>query len=133
MNNQENKVAKKRSINMKTKLADEVKIDLPKMHMKYLKKFRGIHNFINKFIYVPDVINGGDSDNLSDRLRDTCEVGQFLSSATMKYELVQVCFDKLMRLKFRYLFQDTGSGLCSIAWLIETSDGWEVEKIEAFV
>ena len=119
--------------NQEKQLASAVKLELPKAHMKYLKKFRGFHNFINKFIYIPDVINGGDSDNFSDCVKNTCAVGEFLSSESIDYTLIGIAFDKSMHLTFRYLFQEKSSGLCSIANLVETTDGWEVKKIESFI
>jgi hypothetical protein len=132
MKNQVNKTNKKKSLNIKTTISNMVRAELPKMHLKYLKIFKGNHNFINKFIHVPDIINGGDSDNMKDFNRNTHDVGQYLSTKSIQYDLIGFSLDKSMHLKFQYLFQDKDSGLCSIAWLIETTKGWEVNKIEAY-
>lgn len=117
---------------IKKTISNEVRSELPKMHLKYLKRFRGNHNFINKFIHVPDLINGGDSDNIKDFNQNTHDIGRYLSTKSIQYDLIGFSLDKSMHLKFQYLFQDKNSGLCSIAWLIETLEGWEVNKIEPY-
>ena len=133
MKNQENQTTFKKSLSLKAKIANEVKAELPKLHSKYLKKFKGRHNFVNKFIYVPDVINGGDGDSLKDFIKSTGEFGQAVSTKTIQYDLIGFAFDKSMQLKFQYIFQHSESGLSSIAWLCETNDAWVVKKVESFV
>lgn len=128
----ETKTHQTKSNNIKTNISNQVRSELPKMHSKYLKKFKGKHQLINKFIYVPDIINGGDSDNIDDFINNTCEVGQCLSIGNIRYTLIGLSLDRSMHLKFEYLFSDDDSGLCSIAHLIETTEGWKVKKIEVF-
>ena len=132
MKNNETKTIKNKSKSIKGNISNEVRSELPKMHSNFLKQFKGNHNFINKFIYVPDLISGGDSDVIKEFNRNTYEAGQYLSSGNIKYDLIGFSLDKSMHLKFQYLFQEKDSGLSSIAMLIETKDGWKVKKIEAF-
>lgn len=115
------------------KISSKVRSELPAMHEKYLKKFKGNHNFINKFIYVPDLIGGGDADDVEGRNKNTYAVGQYLSSGEIQYDLIGFSLDKSMHLKFQYIFQDKESGLSSVAWLIEAAEGWKVSKIEEYV
>ena len=133
MKNLENQFIRKKPLSLKANIANEVKAGLPKLHSKYFKTLKGRHNFLNKFIYVPDVINGGDGDNLKDFIKSTFEFGQAVSTKTIRYDLIGFVLDKSMHLKFQYIFQHNESGLSSIAWLCETNDGWVVKKVESFV
>lgn len=133
MKNLENQSILKKPLTLKARIANEVKTELPKLHSKYFKKFKGRHNLVNKFIYVPDVINGGDGDSLKDFIKSTWDFGQAVSTKTIQYDLIGFTFEKSMHLKFQYIFQHNESGLSSIAWLCETNDGWVVQKVESFV
>ena len=126
------KTLKTKSQNIKTKILNELRSELPVMQSKYLKKFRGNHNFINKFIHVPDLINGGDADDFKESTKNTDDLGVYLSRGGIEYNLVDFSIDKSMYLKFRYLFQDKESGLSGVASLIESAEGWKVGKIKDF-
>jgi hypothetical protein len=126
------KTLKTKSQNIKTKILNELRSELPVMQSKYLKKFRGNHNFINKFIHVPDLINGGDADDFKESTKNTYDLGVYLSRGGIEYSLVDFSIDKSMCLKFRYLFQDKESGLSGVAWLNESAEGWKVGKIKDF-
>jgi hypothetical protein len=126
------KTLKTKSQNIKTKILNELRSELPLMQSKYLKKFRGNHNFINKFIFVPDLFNGGESDNMQFFIKNKCDLEKYLSSGGIEYDLIHFSVDKSMRLKFRYFFNDKESGLSGITSLIESAEGWKVGKIKDF-
>lgn len=100
----------------KKNISNEVKSELPLLHQKFFKKFRGNHNFLNKYMYLSD----GVKENLV-----------IFSSKNIEFQLVSLLFDSSMHPTFKYLFQDKDSGLCSAAWLIETIEGLKVKKIES--
>jgi hypothetical protein len=122
----------KKSVNTKTNISNLVKTRLPKLHEQLIKKFKGKHNLINNFIYVPDIINGDDTDGEKNIIRNAWELSEFLSVDGVSYTLFDISLDKSLNLKFHYLFQDDESGLCSAAHVIETSEGWKVKKIESY-
>lgn len=126
------KIPNNNSQNLKTRIMSELRSELPVMQSKYLKRFRGNHNFINKFIHVPDLVNGGQADNLQDLIKQKCDLEKHLSSGGIEYDLIYFSVDKSMRLKFKYYFSDRDSGLSGIASLIESAEGWKVGKIEDF-
>jgi hypothetical protein len=128
----ENQTILKKPLSLKARITNEVKSELPKLHSKYFKKFKGRHNFINTFIYVPDLINGGDADDLQSFMKSVGELNQNVSTKSIEYDLINFSFDKSMQLIFQYLFQDTDSGLCSTAWLHEIDGEWIVKKVDAF-
>jgi len=132
MRNKESKTTPKKALSLRSQISNEVKAELPKLHSKYFNKFKGRHNFINKFIYVPDLINGGDADDLKSFMISAGEVSQNVSTKTIQYDLIDFALDKLMQLKFQYFFQDNDSGLCSTAWLHEIDGEWIVKKVDAF-
>lgn len=118
--------------NIKNKISNEVKCDLPKLHLSLIKKLKGIDNFANKFIYIPDLVSGCDHTVLKVFNKNIQNLNSLLVSENIKYNLIGFSFDKAMKLKFEYLFEDEDSGLCSRAWLIEDSEGWKVKKIESY-
>lgn len=122
----------KKSAKAKTNISSLVKTELPEMHIKLLKKFKGKHNLINNFIYIPDVVNGGDLDAVKVLNKSAYDVNQYMVTKNIKYDLMGFSFNKLMQLKFEYLIEDEESGLCSTAWLVEDEEGWSVAKIEPY-
>ena len=114
------------------KISDVIKSELPKLHLKLLKKFKGKHGLVNSFIYIPDIVNGDDLDVVKAINKSTQDANQFMITKNIKYDLIGFSFNKLMQLKFEYLVEDEESGLCTTAWLLEKSDGWGVTKIEAY-
>jgi len=102
------------------------------MHLKLIKKFKGKHNLINKFIYVPDVINGDDTDGEKNIIINTWKLSEFLSAGSIEYTLFDFSLDKSLNIKFRYSFEDKESGLGSFVHVVETGDGWVVKKIEIY-
>ena len=120
------------SANTKTKISNLVKAELPEMHTKLIKKFKGKHSLINKFVYIPDIVNGGDFDAIKSLNKSTYDVNAYMETENIEYDLMGFSFNKLMQLKFEYLFEDKESGLCSTAWLLEDAKGWRVTKIEAY-
>ena len=117
---------------VETKISDAIKSELPKLHLKLLKKFKGKHGLVNSFIYIPDIVNGDDLDVVKAINKSTQDANQFMITKNIKYDLIGFSFNKLMQLKFEYLVEDEESGLCTTAWLLEKSDGWGVTKIEAY-
>ena len=117
---------------VETKISDVIKSELPKLHLKLLKKFKGKHGLVNSFIYIPDIVNGDDLDVVKAINKSTQDANQFMITKNIKYDLIGFSFNKLMQLKFEYLVEDEESGLCTTAWLLEKSDGWGVTKIEAY-
>ena len=126
------KTLKNKSQNIKTKILNELRSELPVMQSKYLKKFRGNHNFINKFIHVPDLFGGGESFNMQKLIKNKSDLEKYLSSGGIEYELMDFSVDKSMHLKFRYFFNDKESGLSGVTSLIESGEGWKVGKIKDF-
>lgn len=122
----------KKSVNTKTNISNLVKAKLPKLHEQLIKKFKGKHNLINNFLYVPDIINGDDTDGEKNAIRNTWELSEFLSVDGISYTLFNISLDKYLNLKFHYHFQDEESGFCSATHVIETSVGWKVTKIESY-
>ncbi len=116
----------------KTKISNLVKAELPEIHIKLIKKLKGKHNLINNFIYIPDLVSGGDVDAVKALNQNIYDVNEFIKSGKIKYDLVGFSFNKLMQLKFEYLIEDEESELCSTAWLLEDAEGWRVTKIEAY-
>ena len=117
---------------VETKISDAIKSELPKLHFKLLKKFKGKHGLVNSFIYIPDIVNGDDLDVIKAINKSTQDANQFMTTKNIKYDLIGLSFNKLMQLKFEYLVEDEESGLCTTAWLLEKSEGWGVTKIEAY-
>lgn len=117
---------------IKNKISREIKCNLPKLHIRIIKKLKGKHNIVNKFIYIPDLVSGGDSEVLGAFNKNIEIIDNLLVDENIKYNLIGFSFDKAMRLKFEYLFEDGDSGLCSKAWLIEDLEGWRVQKIEPY-
>lgn len=116
----------------KTNISKLVKTELPEIHIKLLRKYKGKHNLVNKFIYIPDVVNGGDVDAVKALNKATHDVNKFMKTENIKYDLVAFSFDKLMKLKFEYLIENEETGLCSTVWLLEDEEGWKVTKIAPF-
>ena len=116
----------------KTKISNLVKAELPEIHIKLIKKLKGKHNLINNFIYIPDLVSGGDVDAVKALNQNIYDVNEFIKSGKIKYDLVGFSFNKLMQLKFEYRIEDEESELCSTAWLLEDAEGWRVTKIEAY-
>ena len=117
---------------VETKISDAIKSELPKLHLKLLKKFKGKHGLVNSFIYIPDIVNGDDSDVIKAINMSTQNANQLMTTKNIKYDLIGFSFNKLMQLKFEYLVEDEESGMCTTAWLLEKSEGWVVTKIEAY-
>ena len=117
---------------VETKISDAIKSELPKLHLKLLKKFKGKHGLVNSFIYIPDIVNGDDLDVVKAINKSTQDANQFMITKNIKYDLIGFSFNKLMQLKFEYLVEDEESGMCTTAWLLEKSEGWVVTKIEAY-
>ena len=117
---------------VETKISDAIKSELPKLHLKLLKKFKGKHGLVNSFIYIPDIVNGDDLDVVKAINKSTQDANQFMSTKNIIYDLIGFSFKKLLQLKFEYLVEDEESGLCTTAWLLEKSEGWGVTKIEAY-
>ena len=117
---------------VETKISDAIKSELPKLHLKLLKKFKGKHGLVNSFIYIPDIVNGDDLDVIKAINKSTQDANQFMITKNIKYDLIGFSFNKLMQLKFEYLIEDEESGLCSTAWLTEDEEGWTVTKIEPY-
>jgi len=133
MKNQENKQFKKPlKTKVETKISDSIKSELPKLHLKLLKKFKGKHGLVNSFIYIPDIVNGDDLDVIKAINKSTQNANQLMTTKSIKYDLIGFSFNKLMQLKFEYLVEDEESGLCTTAWLLEKSEGWGVTKIETY-
>jgi len=132
MKNQKSKENSIKSLDVKTKISNEVKSELPKLHLKLLRKYKGKHGLINNFIYIPDIVNGDDFDAIKALNMSTHDVNEYMKTENIKYDLMGFSFNKLMQLKFEYLFEDEESGLCSTAWLLEDAEGWRVTKIEAY-
>jgi hypothetical protein len=84
----------KKSVNAKTNISNLVKAELPKMHAKLIKKYKGKHNLINRFIYVPDVINGDDTDGEKSIMKNSWELREFLSAGSINYTLYGFSLDK---------------------------------------
>jgi len=120
------------SAKTKTKISNLVKSELPEVHIKLIKKLKGKHNLINKFIYIPDIVGGGDVDAIKALNKSIYDVNEYIKVGRIKYDLVGFSFNKLMQLKFEYLIEDEESELCSKAWLLEETEGWRVTKIEAY-
>jgi hypothetical protein len=118
--------------NVKNKISNEVKCNLPKLQLKLIKNLKGINNIVNKFIYIPDLVGGGDPEVLRVLNVNIQNLDGLLISENIKYNLIGFSFDKAMKLKFEYLFEDEDSGLCSKAWLIEDLEGWRVKKIDSY-
>lgn len=116
----------------KIKISKLVKVELPEMHMKLIKMLKGKHNLINHFIYIPDIVNGGDGDAVKALNKSICHVNECMKAGKIKYDMVGFSFNKLMQLKFEYLIEDEESELCSTAWLLEDAEGWRVTKIEPY-
>lgn len=117
---------------IKTKISNEVKLELPKLHLKLLKKCKGKHGLVNSFIYIPDIVNGGDFDDVKALNQSIYDINEFMKTGNIKYDLRGFSFNKLMQLKFEYLIEDEESELCSTAWLLEDEEGWRVTKIETY-
>jgi hypothetical protein len=122
----------KKSVNAKTNISNMVKAELPKLHLKLIKKFKGKHNLINKFIYVPDIINGDDTDGEKSIVVTSWELREFLSVGSINYTLCGFSLDKSLNIIFQYGFEDKESGLGSFVHLVETREGWVVKKIEVY-
>jgi hypothetical protein len=117
---------------VENKISNAIKSELPKLHLKMLKKFKGKHSLVNSFIYIPDIVNGGDFDVIKFLNKNTYDVRQYMTTGSIKYDLIGFSFNKLMQLKFEYLVEDEESGLCTTVWLIEKSEDWKVTKIEPY-
>lgn len=126
------KIPQKQEKNIKIKITIEVKLELPKLHLKLINKFKGKHNLINKFIYIPDIVNGDNFDIKNAINKSTQDVNEYMTTKNIKYDLLGFSFNKSMQLKFEYLIEDEESGLCSTAWLTEDEEGWTVTKIEPY-
>jgi len=122
----------KKSVNAKTNISNLVKAELPKMHVKLIKKYKGKHNLINKFIYVPDIINGDDTDGEKSLIINSWELREFLSAGSINYTLYGFSLDKSLKIRFQYGFEDKESGVGSFVHVLETEDGWVVKKIEVY-
>ena len=120
------------SAKTKIKISNLVKSELPEIHIKLIKRLKGKHNLINNFIYIPDIVSGGDADAINALTKSIYSVNEYMKSGKIKYELVGFSFNKVMQLKFEYLIEDEESELCSTAWLLEDAEGWRVTKIEAY-
>jgi hypothetical protein len=119
-------------VNAKTNISNLVKAELPKMHLKLIKKLKGKHNLINKFIYVPDIINGDDTDGEKNIIINSWKLSEFLSAGSIKYTLFGFSLDKSLNIRFQYSFEDKESGLGSFVHVVETVDGWVVKKIDVY-
>jgi hypothetical protein len=122
----------KKSVNAKTNISNLVKAELPKMHVKLIKKFKGKHNLINKFIYVPDLINGDDTDSEKNIIINSWKLSEFLSTGSINYTLYGFSLDKSLSISFQYSFEDKESGLGSFVHVVEAAEGWVVKKIEVY-
>ena len=122
----------KKSVNIKTNISNLVKAELPKMHVKLIKKFNGKHNLINKFIYVPNIISGDDADGGKNIIINYCKLTEFLSTGSINYTLYGFSLDKSLNIRFQYGFEDKESGLGSFMHVVETGEGWVVKKIEVY-
>ena len=122
------------SAKTKKEISSLVKTELPEMHGQLIKKFKGKHNLINNFIYIPDIIGGLGVDTDSEKAlnKSICDVNEYMKTGNIKYELIGFSINRLMQLKFEYRIEDEESELCSTAWLFEDAEGWRVTKIEAY-
>ena len=119
-------------VKIENKISNLIKSELPKLHLKLIKKFKGKHSLINNFIYVPDIVNGNEFHALEPIHKATHIVNQYMTTKNIKYDLIGFSFNKLMKLKFEYLIEHEETGLISTAWVLEDTDGWRVTKIEAY-
>ena len=76
-----------------------------------------------------NIINGDDTDDEKSVIRNAWELSEFLSANGFSYTLFNISPDKYLNHKFHYLFQDDESSFCSAAHVIETSEGWQVKKL----
>lgn len=132
MTNQKMKEKSTMSQNIKRKISNQVRDELPKIHCELLRKFKGKHALINNFICIPDIFNGSDIDALKSLNISTYNVNDFLKCGNFKYELINISFDKSMRLRFEYFIEDQENELYSKVVLVEGEKGWKVKKIEPF-
>jgi hypothetical protein len=117
---------------MKKQIKERVGLELPIMHSMLIKKYGGLNNIVNKFIFIPDIVNNDNEAELACVRKITESINNDLISNDIKYDLTGFSFDKSMNLIFEYLFEDLSSGLCSTAFLIEDPKGWSVKKIDKF-
>lgn len=122
----------KKTVNAKTNISNLVKAELPKLHVKLIKRFNGKHNLINKFLYVPDVINGDDTDGEKSLIINSWKLNEFLFTGSIKYTLFDFSLDKSLNIRFQYSFEDKESGLGSFVHVVETGEGWVVKKINVY-
>ncbi len=126
------KMLPKKPQSIKSKITDEVKSQLPVLHARLIKKFKGKNNLVNSFIFIPDLVLGGDADGMKLFNNNLQKVIDCMVAKNIKYDLVGFSFDKSMLLKFEYLVEDIETGWYSTAWLLEDAEGWKVAKMKSF-
>jgi len=132
MNRGNKKILTKESQLIKRRITEEVRVELPLLHSKLIKKFKGKNNLVNSFIFIPDLVLGGDADGMRIFNHNMQKVIDCMAAKNIKYNLVGFAFGKSMQLKFEYLIEDIETGWCSTAWLLEDDGGWKVTKIDTY-
>ena len=106
-----------------------LKLKLPLLQEKYIKKCRGINKLINNFIFIPD--------ERANKLERDIHLAYdklygFFKNDSVSYALFDISFDKFMRPEFYYYFDQESTELSGFATLKMTDDGWKVSKINDF-
>jgi hypothetical protein len=109
-------------------LLEEVKLKLPLLQEKYIKKCRGINKLINNFIFIPDE----RAAHIGDIRLAYGKLYEFFKNDSVSYALFDISFDKFMKPKFYYYFDQESTELSGFATLKMTDDGWKVSKINDF-
>ena len=110
-------------------LLEEVRLKLPLLQERYIKKCRGINKLINNFIFIPDELGSKHIKDIHTAHGKLCE---FFTNDSVSYVLFDISFDKLMRLEFYFYFDQESTELSGFATLKMTDDGWKVSKINDF-
>jgi len=109
-------------------LLEEVKLKLPLLQEKYIKKCRGINKLINNFIFIPDE----RAAHIGDIRLAYGKLYEFFKNDSVSYALFDISFDKFMKPQFYYYFDQESTELSGFATLKMTDDGWKVSKINDF-